>query len=372
MKGITGVLAALLLGYQVAGFGHDGHHALRVRDVVTEPEPLTIEVTVYVDQNGKTLGTQRKGHHPSTTVNSAPTDLPPIIGVPNLDIPNELVPTLATDVANHNPQQSQPQPQPQNGRRFGISYSPYNADNTCKSQDQVNSDMDTLGRYAFVRIYGVDCDQTNKVVSAARQRNLKVFTGVYDLQNLDASLKLISDAAAGDWTTIHTVSVGNELINRGQNSVPDVTNAVRSARTYLRNAGYKGPVVTIDTFSKMLEHPELCQASDYCAANCHAFFDNAQTAEQAGEYVRRQAHDISAAAGGKRTMISESGWPHAGQVNGAAVPSPENQQRAIESLRQAFAHNHGNLVLFSAFDDAWKQDSPGTFGAEKFWGIERH
>ncbi len=203
---------------------------------------------------------------------------------------------------------------------------------------------------------------------------MQVFAGVFDLNNLRPSLRAFNDAATlpdgqKDWSVFHTIAIGNELVNSGTAAPADVTRAVNEARTMLRKQGYQGPVVTVDTFSVLLQHPELCLASDYCAVNCHAFFDASQVAHNAGPYVLEQAHAVSAAAGGKRTMITESGWPHAGQSNGAAIPSPENQRIAIKSLRRSFAHREDDLVLFTAYDDIWKQDNRYTFNAERFWGI---
>ncbi|KAL5333043.1 glycoside hydrolase superfamily [Aspergillus crustosus] len=365
MKWVT-LLAVLLLSYLAAAI------PVGVEDTVSAPEAV-IEVTVWVDEKGQTLSVETA--NPTAALENPPTALPPILAVPGLDAPHDLEPTLATGVsikANMNPQHQGENNfhQQQNTRLFGISYSPYNADGTCKSQAQVNTDLDKLTHYSYVRIYGIDCDQTRRVIIAARRHGIKVFTGVYDLQNLHASLQMIIDAARPDLSILHTVSIGNELLNRGQNSVGDVTNAVRDARGYLRAQGYNGPVVTVDTFSKIFEHPDLCHASDYCAANCHSFFDAYQTPEKAGAYVRNIARGLSSMTG-KRTIITESGWPHAGQQNGKAVPSPENQRRAIESLRKEFWNDHDDLVLFSAFDDAWKLDNQWTFGAEKFWGIEK-
>ncbi|KAF7713564.1 Cell surface mannoprotein [Penicillium ucsense] len=260
--------------------------------------------------------------------------------------------------------------------QFGISYSPYHADRSCKSQEEVNRDLDRLGDYPFVRIYGTDCDQTVKVARAVRQRKKQVFAGVYDLADLPQTLQQYRNAATlpdgrRDWSIFHTISIGNELVNSGMASPADVIGALNQARTILRKDGYQGPIVTVDTFSVLLKHPELCKASDYCAANCHAFFDATQHASTAGPYVLEQAHAVSAAAGGKRTMITESGWPHGGNPNGVAVPSPENQRSAIESIRRSFAHREGDLVLFTAYDDLWKKDNQYTFNAERFWGIHQ-
>ncbi|EAU36554.1 conserved hypothetical protein [Aspergillus terreus NIH2624] len=211
--------------------------------------------------------------------------------------------------------------------------------------------------------------QAQKVVSAARQRGLRVMAGVFDLKNFPASLQPIIDAAHGDWSTFHSISVGNELVNRGHATPAQVVDAVHTARRRLRAAGYPGPVVTVDTFDRLIDHPELCHASDYCAANCHTFFDPTQPADNAGTYVRAQAQRVSAAVGGKRTVITETGWPHHGRPNGQAVPSAANQNHALTGISRAFHHRPDDLVMFSAFDDMWKKDSADTFDAEKFWGI---
>ena len=293
---------------------------------------------------------------------TAPADLLPI--KPHLSV--NLHPLLDT----HSPGV----PHEDAHRQFGISYSPYRADRSCKTLAQVNQDLGKLSEYSFVRIYGTDCGQTKLVATAARQHKMQVFAGIYDLTDFPKSLQSFSDAATGangqkDWSVFHTIAIGNELVNGGTHSPAEVAAAVQEARTFLRSQGYNGPVVTVDTFSVLLKHPELCIVSDYCAANCHAFFDATQQPHNAGPYALEQAHSVSAAAGGKRTIITESGWPHGGQANGAAVPSPENQRVAIESIRRSFAHRGDDLVLFTAFDDLWKDDNQYTFNAERFWGI---
>ncbi|OJJ02551.1 hypothetical protein ASPVEDRAFT_53210 [Aspergillus versicolor CBS 583.65] len=360
------LLSVFLLSYLAAAI------PIEAEGTISAPEAV-IEVTV--DENGRTLSVETIA--PTATANNAPATLPPILAVPDTEAPHNLEPTLPAD-ANANKKVNDNLPQDKNAepkgspRRFGISYSPYNADNTCKDQAQVNKDVDRLSHYSFIRIYGIDCDQTRKVIVAARRHQMKVFAGLYDLQKLHSSLDMIIDAAKPDLSVLHTVSIGNELLNRQQNSADEVINAVADARAYLRGRGYNGPVVTVDTFSKVFENPELCGVSDYCAANCHAFFDANQTPANAGSYVRDIARRLSAISGGKRTMITESGWPHAGQNNGKAIPNPDNQRKAIDSLRHSFENEQGDLVLFSAFDDLWKEDNEWTFGAEKFWGIGNH
>ncbi|RAH84519.1 glycoside hydrolase, partial [Aspergillus japonicus CBS 114.51] len=258
-------------------------------------------------------------------------------------------------------------------KNYGIAYSPYTAEGTCKPAAQITHDLTQLAGYAFVRIYGTDCDQTRLVLAAARGLGLRVFAGLADLTHFADDLALIIAAAADDWRTIHTVAIGNELLNSGRNTASEIVGAVQAARATLRGAGYAGPVVAVDTVAALLANPGLCAVSDYCAANCHAFFDDAVTAEGAGAFTGDDAEGRRSKGNrNKKVVITESGWPHAGQPNGKAVPSLENQRAAVRSLREAFAGDSPELVLFSSFDDLWKVDNGYTFGAEKFWGILGH
>ncbi|KAJ5640577.1 Cell wall glucanase (Scw4) [Penicillium herquei] len=326
-----------------------------------ETLPIPQSTSTTTSDATHTLLTQTKPQDESTSTNDAAS-------------PKRLQDKTSTDEAHNQNTDSKHPSTHKDHRQFGISYSPYAADRSCKNQDQINKDLDALSTHNFIRIYGTDCDQTRLVATAARQHKMQVFAGIYDLTNFPQSLDAFKEAATDDsgktdWSIYHTIAIGNELVNGGHNAPGEVTGAVTQARSYLRAQGYEGPVVTVDTFSVLIEHPELCRVSDYCAANCHAFFDATQSPHNAGAYAMEQMHSVSAAAGGKRTMITESGWPHAGQANGAAIPSPDNQRVAVESLRKSFAHQADDLVLFTAFDDLWKDDNRYTFNAERFWGI---
>ena len=256
---------------------------------------------------------------------------------------------------------------------FSIAYAGYNGDHSCKTKDQVDADVDELKNYGYkmVRIYGTDCDQVPNIMGAAKRNGMQAFLGVWDVDNAAAETQLIIDGVNNDWDMVHTVSVGNEVLNRG-GSLSSVINGINTAKSMLVDAGYSGPVTTVEVYSRimMAENKGLCDVVDYIAANCHPFFNSGKTAEQAGSYVKEQAGKLSDWCGDKRdVVITETGWPTGGQTNGMAVPGASQQRIAVKSLREAYVDNPNNLVLFSAYDDPWKEDSEGTFGTEKFWGI---
>jgi exo-beta-1,3-glucanase (GH17 family) len=222
----------------------------------------------------------------------------------------------------------------------------------------------------MVRIYGIDCNQVAMTIAAVAQYNMAIFAGLVDLSNLATNLASMITQVGSNWDMIDTVYIGNELINNGLAAVGDVVAALGTARATLNPAGFAGRIVTVDVFDQFLGNTELCNASDYCAANCHAYFDNQVTADQAGEYVSTIVAEIAQSNPGKEVMITESGWPWAGAPNGAAIPSVVNQQTAIGSLRSAFANSSGSIMLFDSYDAMWKQ--PGPYGVEQYFGIYGH
>ncbi|PGH04392.1 hypothetical protein GX51_03551 [Blastomyces parvus] len=370
------------------------------------------EVVIWVNQNGKPIKTETKGPVSTYTASLATVTqlLPSPMGPANKNIQLPVSPLLPLPLPPSPPAAAPtppggnskvvdlpklpPLPAPSKAplplplppplsppkepaspdvptKGLGVCYAPYRSDGGCKSAKEIDDDFSKLSRYNVIRFYGVDCDQVPKIVAAAKKHNKKLFAGIFDIKDLDNGLNTLIEGAKSAWPIITTVSVGNELVNNGQASADAVVKAVNTARSKLRGAGYKGPVVTVDTFVALIDHPELCKASDYCAANCHAFFDPNTDASRAGEFVKEQMRRVSAAAGGgKKTVITESGWPKSGKSNGKAVPSKKNQQLALQSLSNVFANDDdAGLFVFSAFDDAWKKDNAGTFGTEKFWGI---
>ena len=254
----------------------------------------------------------------------------------------------------------------------GISYTPYRADGQCKSKDEVAEDIKKLDGYSMIRIYGTDCDQLAKVLPAAKDKNLKIFAGISNdnvlANKVQDDVEAFATNFGSSWDMIDTISVGNELVNSGHDSGLAVS-AVNAARTALRSKGYNGPVVSVDTFVAIKNHPEICQNSDYAAANIHPFFDGNVAASDSGKFITDQAKTVADACPGKKVIVTETGWPTQGGSHQKAIPSPENQQAALGSITDAFSSNPGGVVFFTAYNELWKKDNDGTFGCEKYWGI---
>ena len=73
------------------------------------------------------------------------------------------------------------------------------------------------------------------------------------------------------------------------------------------------------------------------------------------------------AAGDKKVIISETGWPNVGSPTDGALPSFENAIKYfLDTFRWAEEDNI-DVVWFSSFDESWKIGAEGDVGA--FWGL---
>jgi exo-beta-1,3-glucanase (GH17 family) len=256
----------------------------------------------------------------------------------------------------------------------GITYDPF-IQGGCRSADDIASEFSKMKDYKAVRIYANDCNLYAIAIQNALKNNQKLMAGVYltneassdSLGDTLNALKMAIDTyAGGKWDVVQLFSVENEQVNDKQMSVSDVVNYINQAREQLRSLGFNGPVGAVETVPATLDNPALCQAADVVMVNCHPFFDTNTAAKDAGSFVKTQIDRVKSACNNKRVVITETGWPHQGNANGKAVPSPDNQRTAIDSIRSIFSTD---VFFHNAFDSNWKTDSASTFNAEQYWGI---
>ncbi|KAF2157512.1 glycoside hydrolase family 17 protein [Myriangium duriaei CBS 260.36] len=386
------------------------HHAKRdnidwvtVTSYVTEEDP---SVTVYVNPQGQTISIVTDSTHnvpaqtsiassaktvqvapvqistvqtssakaqvaqaqPNTQMTTTKSVQTPVIGVTSAAV---VLPTTATVAAASTQTAAGSSGLFQGGvANFkGIVYSPYKGNygsTNCKTAADVMADFAKISSadYNLVRLYGVDCNQVANVAAAAKAKGMKLFLGVYNVADGAYKTDLASMATQlnNDWSNVHTVSIGNELVNAGlQPGV--VIAALNDAKSILANKGPK--VVTVDTFVAVIANPALCQNSDYTAVNMHPFFDALTTAQTAGAFMTAQIERVRAACPSSQPLvITETGWPSAGQKLNLAIPGVSQQTTAINQIKSAVGSGY---IMLSAFNDYWK--NPGPQDIENYFGL---
>lgn len=252
------------------------------------------------------------------------------------------------------------------GFQKGVTYSAKLASGECKTTNQIQTDVNFLVSqgHDLIRLYGTECDGPKNLQAAVKGTTVWMFLGIFDISQAASGASDIATQLGKDWSQVHTVSIGNEVVQNG-GDVGAVVAAIDTTRSTLRGLGYNGPVVTVDTAVKVEVHPELCQKSDYCAVNCHAFWDG-NAPDQAAKTIDFHVKALKEKTGMGKVIITESGWPTCGSGDSAATASPDSQAAAIASLKSV---NSADIILFSAFNELWKADFGGSNGGEKCWGI---
>jgi hypothetical protein len=126
------------------------------------------------------------------------------------------------------------------------------------------------------------------------------------------------------------------------------------------------PVATADVYSELLENPEVMAECDVILANYYPYWEGVDV-ENAMAWLHARHQGVVAAAGGKEVLVSETGWPNAGNTIADAVPSPESA--AIYFLNfVSWARAEGvDYFYFVYKDEPWKAAYEGPQGAH--WGL---
>ncbi|CAN3356389.1 probable family 17 glucosidase Scw11p [Diutina catenulata] len=252
-----------------------------------------------------------------------------------------------------------------------IVYSPYNDDQSCKSDDQVKSDLGYLKAKGInkVRIYGSDCGAFDTIAPACKELGLKINQGFWfppgqGSDSIDDGVKELVDYASNNgWDLFEFITVGNEAVNDKTVSPSELVNKLNSVRSQLRGAGYQGSVITSEPPISFIRHPELCGATDFIGTNIHSYFNQGIDADGAGDYLNSQNEEVAKACPNKGIFITETGYPHKGNVNGANRPSKQFQKQVYESIWSKVGND---VTVLAVWDDMWK--NPGPYNIEQYFG----
>lgn len=253
--------------------------------------------------------------------------------------------------------------------QYGMTYSPYTSAGECKTKQEVLSDLKVIKGKGFnlIRVYSTDCSGLEFIGDACKELSLSIIMGVYiDGSGISAAQEQVTEIAKwAEWDMVKLIVVGNEAIQSGYVDAASLASFIKSASSSFKAAGYTGVITTTEPINVWQQYgaATLCSAVDIVGANIHPFFNADVTAEKAGEFTKGEFEVLEKICGGKDVINLETGWPNAGDANGAAVPGTAQQATAIKSIAKAVG---SKSIFFSYSDDAWK--NPGEFNVEQHWG----
>jgi len=231
------------------------------------------------------------------------------------------------------------------------------------SKEQINQRLDIIAPFTrWVRSFS--CTDGNEYIpEAAHARGLKTLAGAWISGDKTRNeLEIESLIKLGKAGRVDIAAVGNEVLLRGELSEDELIAYITRVKQALPGVqvGY------VDAYYQYLEHPKLVEACDVLLANCYPFWEG-YAVEQAALNLDQMYQLTSEIAQGKQVIITETGWPNAGESIDAAVPSEKNGMQYFVNAQKWAKTQHVDLFYFSSFDESWKVREEGTIGGK--WGL---
>ncbi|GAB1311496.1 hypothetical protein MFIFM68171_01706 [Madurella fahalii] len=277
----------------------------------------------------------------------------------------------------------------------GMDYTPLNTQypdciHNPASQNNITRDLAILSQLtSTVRLYGTDCNQTQMLIHAVDQLNLKgkvkIWLGVWQDANATTNSRQLEQM----WDILETydteyfkgVIVANEILFREQMTITALGSLLEEVRRNMTDRGLASlPVATSDLGDKW--SATLASQSDAIMANIHPFFagEPAETAADWTMYFWGNKTSTFLKTDASMNIIAETGWPsHGGMACGnefetdcpdRAVAGIDEMNVFMEDWVCRALEDGTEYFWFEAFDEPWKV-SFNTEGKEweDHWGL---
>ena len=253
-----------------------------------------------------------------------------------------------------------------------VSYAPFRGDQTPLSPathvsaEQIAQDLAQLAKISdCVRTYSIE-NGLDQVPELAAKAGLKVIQGIWlssnrlkNLAQISTAVRLTKDFPA----TITSLVVGNEVLLRGEMTSTDLAATIRSVK-----AQVAVPVTYADVWEFWLRYREVYEAVDFVTVHILPYWEDFPIrAKFAAAHVDAIRRRMAVAFPGKEILIGETGWPSAGRMRDAALPSRTNQARVVSEILDLAKRENFRVNLIEAYDQPWKRQLEGTVGG--YWGL---
>jgi exo-beta-1,3-glucanase (GH17 family) len=232
--------------------------------------------------------------------------------------------------------------------------------------EQIAEDLAQLAKISnCVRTYSIE-NGLDRVPELASRVGLKVIQGIWLGSNRLKNLAQISTAVAlaKEYPGVITsLVVGNEVLLRGEMTTSDLAAIIRSVK-----AQVTVPVTYADVWEYWLRNREIYDAVDFVTIHILPYWEDLPIrAKYAAAHVDAIRKRMAIAFPAKEILVGETGWPSAGRMREAALPSRTNQARVVSEILDLARQENFRVNLIEAYDQPWKRQLEGTVGG--YWGL---
>lgn len=264
---------------------------------------------------------------------------------------------------------------------LGFAVGNTNPDNSCKTQQQYETDLDALADVTkVVRTYTSDgCDTAINIIPACKAKGFQVVLGVWpDTEESFAADKAALQASVpGNEETIYAITVGSESLYRGNFTGDELLEKINEIQEMFPDT----LIGTADSWNKYADgtaDPIIRGGVKLLLVNAFAYWQAQEIGNATATYfddIMQAFNHIQTISGSTTTpelWNGETGWPTDGGSNyGPAIASTDNAITYWQEGVCGMLAWDVNLFYFEAFDEPNKPDSIGQDGSaanEKHWG----
>lgn len=231
------------------------------------------------------------------------------------------------------------------------------------SIEQVRRRMKVIAPYTkWIRSFS--CIEGNELIpQVAKDLGLKTLVGAWLGRDQELNEKEIAGLIAlAEKGLVDVAAIGNEVLYRKDLTVDQLLTYIQRVKEALPGI----PVGYVDAYYEFRDHPEIVAACDVILANCYPYWEGCHI-DYSLVYMKQMYQQAVDAAGGKKVIITETGWPSQGSSLQGAQPSAENFMKYFINAQKWSAEENIEMFYFTSVDESWKVSSEGDVGA--FWGL---
>lgn len=230
-------------------------------------------------------------------------------------------------------------------------------------EQQIRRRIEIIRPYTdWVRSFS--CIDGNELIpKIAKEYGMNTLVGAWlgsDLEKNEAEMQGLKNLASQGLVDI--AAIGNEVMYR-----KDLTEEQLLA--YLHDFKASFPNINtgyVDAYYEFTDRPNITAACDVILANCYPFWEGCPI-EYALLYMKEMYHQATVAGGGKKVIITETGWPSEGGGFEGSLASDRNFLKYFIDAQKWSSEESIEMFYFSSFDESWKVGNEGDVGA--YWGI---